>query len=1112
MTFRRRTEGWEESVLRAALGITAVAGTLRLCWFFYVTPATLRQPIGWLLLVIVVTIWTAALLTRLPISVRLAILLCALLATSTAVLATVGPASVAGLLFLFSVLLAAIYWGLRAGLAILTLSVVIYALLANAYVNGQLPMHPELAFDARDPRSWVGNIFVQTLGTTAVVAVILHLLGHSRRSAARVRESEQKFSRIFYASPEAISITHESGRFVEVNDAFTRVFGRTRDEAIGKTALEMGLWSDPAQRGRMIELLERDGAVRDFEIHAKTKQGRPMTMLFSSVPVELDGEMHFVSLAQDATERVEAQRKLREREQELLESEARLREVFDHSMDQIVVARPETGSFVIEAVNALCTEYMQRTAEELIGSQPHDLFDSETAANLLGIARRCVESKAPVTQQTALRFPVGLRHVVLTLTPIPDQRGEVRRVVAIVHDVTEARTQAGVLKEMSSAARVGGWEIDLTSSRVQWTAETYRIFGLSPDSYSPSIDDAFERLTPESRKVLRRLFERTSSTGEPYDVTAELVRPDGQRAFVRAIGRAEKHDGKVIRVYGAIQDITELRDTRSALATSEERVALLIEHAPEAIVVLDVESQRFASGNAAAERLFEVPRTELTRYSPVDLSPEFQPDGRPSNLAAREYIGRAADGKVVVFEWRHRTVKGRDIDCEVRLLRLPDPERVLLRGSVIDLSDRKRTERALRSLSQETAGVTGQAFFETSVAELARGLDVRFAQVAELVRDVEPARVRTLANWAGKAAPNISFDVAGTPLGSIGAEGFCHLESDAAAGFPNDDQLGKLGVSGYAATAIANPAGERLGFLSVFDQKPMRDTEALRLTLALAATRAAVELERLRGEAAIRALNEELESRVLERTAQLVAANQELQSFSYSVSHDLRAPLRALSGFSQALENDYRDRVDERGQDYLKRIRGASQRMGQLIDDLLRLSRTTRSEMNPEKVDLAALAREVADDMSARSLDRNVEFICKNVPLAVADPSLARIMLENLLDNAWKYTRTRDSAEVEFGSRSERDEGGAVVYYVRDNGVGFDMDHAGRLFTPFERLHPKSKFEGSGIGLATVARVAARHGGRVWVEAEPERGATFFFTLRGSGQVQPNSRPRDLAP
>ncbi len=242
----------------------------------------------------------------------------------------------------------------------------------------------------------------------------------------------------------------------------------------------------------------------------------------------------------------------------------------------------------------------------------------------------------------------------------------------------------------------------------------------------------------------------------------------------------------------------------------------------------------------------------------------------------------------------------------------------------------------------------------------------------------------------------------------------------------------------------------------------------------------------------IRHLNDDLESRVSQRTAALEAANRELEAFSYSVSHDLRSPLRALDGFSQVLEEDYRAQLGPDGADYLRRIRKASQRMGDLIDDLLDLSRISRSQVKRAPIDLAALARQMFDELQDAEPQRRIA--CEIAPnLAVqADPGLVRVLLDNLLRNAWKFTRETPDARIEIG-RAERD--GKSMFFVRDNGVGFDMDHAGRLFSPFNRLHAVERFEGSGIGLAIVQRIAQLHGGNVLAESAPERGATFYFTL-----------------
>ncbi|MCH8989019.1 MAG: type IV pili methyl-accepting chemotaxis transducer N-terminal domain-containing protein [Chloroflexi bacterium] len=235
-----------------------------------------------------------------------------------------------------------------------------------------------------------------------------------------------------------------------------------------------------------------------------------------------------------------------------------------------------------------------------------------------------------------------------------------------------------------------------------------------------------------------------------------------------------------------------------------------------------------------------------------------------------------------------------------------------------------------------------------------------------------------------------------------------------------------------------------------------------------------------------------LEQRVEERTAELAAANQELESFSYSVSHDLRAPLRGVDGFSQALLEDYGDKVDEQGQNYLNRIRAASQRMGQLIDDMLNLSRVTRTEMHREEVDLSSMARTIAAELSQSDPERDVEFVIGEGAVVTGDLPLLRAVMENLLENAWKYTSKHPRAKIEFGIT--RDDG-RPAYFVRDDGAGFDMAYADNLFGAFQRLHGATEFEGTGIGLATVQRILHRHGGSVWAEGAVEKGATFYFTL-----------------
>jgi len=485
--------------------------------------------------------------------------------------------------------------------------------------------------------------------------------------------------------------------------------------------------------------------------------------------------------------------------------------------------------------------------------------------------------------------------------------------------------------------------------------------------------------------------------------------------------------------------------------------------------------------------------TDLSTLKISDYHPQWaleilQNQGIPTAIRDGTWVGEiallASDGREIPVSQMLIAHKATDGSVEYFSTIVRDISEAKLREAELT-----KAETTLKNLVMGTAAVTGQDFFPALVHHIAAALHVPYAVVTELVE----GKLKTLAFWAhGALQPEISYFPARTPCEFALKYGLFYCESCVQQFFPEDLDLVTMQADSYLGISLKNANGEPIGNLCILDVRPLSDRRQIEIIVEVFAARAAAELERKRAIDALHQLNQSLEMRVKQRTAQLETANKALEAFSYSVSHDLRAPLRAIDGFSRMMQEDYSQQLDAEGNRYLKVIRDNAKRMGELIDDLLTLSRFDRKEISRQPVFANEIIQMALNDLAPDWSGREIEFTIADLPVCLADASLLKQVWLNLLSNAIKYTRYKPLACIEVGYQRIDGEG---VYFIKDNGAGFDMRYADNLFGVFQRLHREEEFEGTGIGLAIVQRIIKRHGGRIWAQAQSDRGATFYFTL-----------------
>jgi PAS domain S-box-containing protein len=631
----------------------------------------------------------------------------------------------------------------------------------------------------------------------------------------------------------------------------------------------------------------------------------------------------------------------------------------------------------------------------------------------------------------------------------------------------ELRETQRKLIEAQRIGRVGNWELDLRTGQLWWSDEVHALFGTTRERFAPTVDAVTELIHPDDRALLKVARDAALCDGKATDVAYRVPRPDGTVAWMHEVAQARRDDqGELVWFGGMVQDITSRKQSEQALLESERELhdyTLMLQRAAEAAHVITAHPSVGDTLQAVAE---QARRVIGTRGAAVSLLGQAEGDAGTCRCSGDEPDANSPGSLAVVLVGRSGQTIG---------------QLVLSGKDDGDFTQRDRYV-AMQLAQLASIAIENAALF-TQVRDLNAGLEARISErTAELTRQEQ--LYRTLAEQAPEVVWNTDargraaffnrawYDLVGGEQGQWLDQGWQMVV--------HPDDLDEVRRNWAISRATLQPY---TGTRRLLAKDGSYHTMSYKATPVLDEQGAVAFWVGIDADiTAFKAIESALRS-----------SNQELEAFSYSVSHDLRAPLGAIDGFSRALALKLEGQADERVRHYLERIQAGVEKMGQLIESLLSLAKVIRAPLDFGAVDLSAMAREILEELRLRDPQRSVAAQVQEGLVAQGDERLLRVAMENLLGNAWKFTSRTASAVIDVGKRDN-----SSVFFGRDHGVGFDMAYADKLFAAFQRLHTQSEFPGTGIGLATVSRIVARHQGRVWAESRLGRGTTFFFALSGS--------------